>query len=165
MDLFEKFSEINRVDYQKVFSALTDNLSPTFSKTASKEFFEGKLETFLTCLAVSKYLKDNLLADDQKEAGEFFEEMSLRAIYKSLLGNLNYQNLRLLSKEIPNILQRDFKIVDKILESCIEWVDGYAAYMKDNLIFAYDLIWNEYHKLKEISDLLKCIKNCRKKHF
>ena len=147
----KKFSEINRVDYKKIFNLLVENLSPIFEKTASKDFFEGKLEIFLTCLAVSKYLKDNLLADDQKEAGNFFEEISLTAINRTLFCGVDFVEMNLLIAELPKILKLNYSAAKNIRTTCIDMIPK----MLDHYRIYNPHAWKKFVDLKYLLDMLK----------
>jgi len=96
---------------EKVFKALTVELLPGFNEedpleffdnparryeyfnrlanfldNAPQDFFKGKLETYLTCFAVSSYLKENFL---DEYFGELFEEISLNSAVRSLQASIN----------------------------------------------------------------------------
>ena len=74
---------------------------------APAEFFNGKLETFLTCRALAENFGDNMA-----------EEYSLMQIYQllSLASNATYADLQLLISVLPDILPRPFKIVKSIVK-------------------------------------------------
>lgn len=91
------------------------NLSPTFAKNVPSEFFNGKMETFLTCFAVAAYLKENILSET---AGAFLEETSLETVYKTLSTNIQIHDIRLLISVLPNILALDYPVVEDIRKAC-----------------------------------------------
>ncbi len=109
--------KINQINYGKIYGALVNNLAPTFQRNAPKEFFNGKMETFLTCRKLAEYLRGRIL---DEESGKFFEEAALRAIYKTLFTNVSIADIKLLLSEMPNILTRDYPIVKNIVEACIK---------------------------------------------
>ena len=106
-----------KIDYNKVYGALMQNLAPTFVASIPKEFFNNKLENFLVCWKLAGYLRENLL---DKESANFLEESALKAIYKSLFTSMTLADIKLLLSEMPNILTRDYPIVKNIVEACIK---------------------------------------------
>ena len=104
-DIFTSISAHN-VDDEKILATLSKTLLPNFDAdnateffkvqenqlnyfraiadyyiTAPDEFFKDKLETFLTCLNVATYLKQNLLGET---VGKLFEDAALNAICQTL---------------------------------------------------------------------------------
>ena len=82
-----------------------------------KEFFNGKVENFLTCLNLTSYLKGKILDDN---CAYIFEEMSLIALYKSLFAEIQIADVELLLKEMPKILVMPYDVVEKIRTVLIE---------------------------------------------
>lgn len=89
----------NSYTNEKLLSALAMNLSPNLSDTPLG-FYAGKMETFLTCRAVTAYLKENH-ADNV--VVKFFEMASLTSILKSL-DEMSLADAQLLIRELPNFL-------------------------------------------------------------
>ena len=85
---------------ERLFSALSTNLSPHLSKTAPSEFYKDKIETFLTCRAVASYLQTKL---EDNIGVKLFEVASLTAILKSL-DAMCLADAELLIREVPNFL-------------------------------------------------------------
>lgn len=118
---------IKPLDYQKCYNALIINLSPVFAKNPPKEFFVGKMETFLTCRRLAEYLRKNILDEN---AGRFFEESALKAIYGVLDGVLQITELKMLFAELPNILPLNYPVVEDIRKICINVIPQIANFFK-----------------------------------
>ena len=138
------------INYQQLYSALLQNLSPTFVQNVSREFYQGKLETFLTCLKLAEYLREKVL---DKDAVKIFEETALNAIFKSFAGNFSIADLKLLITELPEILQLNYPIVQNIRQNCVQ--------ILPQLINVYRLQsnWSEYMQLNHLLNLLKTFDN------
>ena len=92
------------------------NNIPIFSKNWDRRFFNGKMETFLTCRALAAHLKENVLL---KEWATLIEEVSLNAVQQSLY-SADITNVHLLFSELPNILPLNYPAVENIRKICIE---------------------------------------------
>jgi len=131
----------NRANHGRMLNALVRNLTPDFSKGNLKIFFDNpknrtkyfnelvkfykkappiffdeKLETFLTCLLVSSYLKTNYIGET---TGALFEEASLNAICQTFTTNLSIVDLRLLIAELPRLLLMPYATVNALIEVCL----------------------------------------------
>ena len=141
-DMLKILSGRKRANHGRMLTALVKNLTPDFSKSnlkiffdipknrtkyfndlvkfykkAPPVFFDGKLETFLTCLSVSSYLKKNYLGE---VTGALFEEASLNAICKTFTSNLSITDLRLLIADLPRILSMPYVTVNSFIEVCLQ---------------------------------------------
>ena len=149
-DSIEKFSKLNAISYQKVFQALLNNLVPTFSKDTPKEFLNGKMETFLTCRALSAQLKTQIL---DEAIGNSLEEVSLNAIFKVLTvsENVSIYDILLLLSELPNILSLPYKVVGDIRSACIDIIPSVLHFYRLNRL------WREAAELEYLEKMLKII--------
>ena len=132
---------------EKVFKALTVELLPGFNEedpleffdnparryeyfnrlanfldNAPQDFFKGKLETYLTCFAVSSYLKENFL---DEYFGELFEEISLNSAVRSLQASINAPEVQLLIKTLPKILSTPYPVVSEFIKALKMILPGY----------------------------------------
>jgi len=84
---------------------------------APSEFFIGKLETFLTCRALAEKL-------GTKIGNKTAEEYALVWLYQILNSDniLTYSELQLFLDTLPEILERPFPLVKKILQTFLERV-------------------------------------------
>ena len=148
----EKVSALNKIDYNKNFSALAQNLIPTFTKYVPPEFLQGKLETFLTCRALAVYLKENLL---DETTGKFFEESALNAVYKTITSTvLTLADVFLLIAELPNLLQLKYPVVKNIVEVCLNFIPQLKDLYRDDF---YKL--QNYYALEYVENLLRNFDN------
>ncbi len=138
----------NQINYDRVFNALIRDLSPTFAKNIPIDFFQGKMETFLTCRAVSSYLKENAF---DETAGKFFEEASLNAVCKTLFSTNQLADLRLLFGELPNILALDYPIAEEIRVGCIQILPQVMNFFRVNNL------WKEFMELDYLRRFLEMI--------
>ncbi len=91
-----------------------------FLQSCPDVIFEGDLEKFLTCLSISKYLKENFL---DEETGKLFEEYSLLSLEKVLSNEISTADLQLLMKEMPRLLTLSYPVVYKIRQSVIKIIE------------------------------------------
>ena len=82
----------------------------------SQNIFTGRLHTFLTCWAVSR---DLMSAGLEEQDVSFFEEMSLKCLYKSFSGSVEIWQVQLLLDELPKILSCKYPIVKDIKKAAI----------------------------------------------
>ena len=131
---------------EKVLNALMKNLSPTLLPNAQKNFYEGKLETFLTCRAAASYLKATL-ADDT--LAKFFEEASLKAILKTISSTLSIADAQLLIRELPELLNLSYPAVKDLRGAGLQII----FQLKD--FFHVNNMWKDFVELDYISEILK----------
>ena len=147
-------ASVRQIDYEKLVNALMKTLSPMLKGNVPEEFFDGKLETFLTCLALSTYLKENVLG---KERGEILEELSLKAIYFSMSMNIFSADAELLLNELPNILSLKYPEVKEILKDCPKIIEqlknGYKSLIT-NRTYEFWRNFNDYDNLQRLLEVL-----------
>ena len=113
---------------ERLFNALTKNLSPTLLPTTTPDFYRGKMETFLTCRAVAAYLQKKLT--DETPA-KFFEEAALKAVIKSF-GGMSVADAQLFILELPEILSLPYPAVKDIRQAAINIIPQMTNYMRLN---------------------------------
>ena len=129
-----------RYEYFKVLAKFLDN--------APQDFFNGKLEIYLTCFAVSSYLKENFL---DEYFGGLFEEFSLNAALKSLQVGVVTPEFQLLIKTLPKILATPYPVVNEIRHVCKIILPQFM-----NLFRGYDEgAWKEFVHLDYLLQLLE----------
>ena len=98
---------------KRVFNSLVKNLSPVLAENTAQDFYENKIETFLTCRAVSSYFKEKF---PNNSAGSFLEEVSVAAIAKLLeiSQQMSLSNTKLLTRELPNLLKLPYPVVEEL---------------------------------------------------
>ncbi len=118
--LFEIFSgremPPNFFEDKKLQSKLLKEISANLERRP-RDFFEGNVETFLICLKLSSYLKENF---PDKKIGKIFEEISLKALLVSLHLNISFVDARLVLDELPEILKLKSPLTKNFVEVCIK---------------------------------------------
>ena len=143
---------VKPIDYQRVFNALLQNLLPSFSKNSPQENFAGKMENFLVCRKVAEHVSGSIL---DESVGKLFEEMALKSVYRSFFTTIPFADMRLLLAELPNILTRNYPIVNDIRRACIQMIPQIL-----NLFRVYDAnAWKEFVNLKYLLKMLQGFDN------
>lgn len=132
---------------KRLLNALTENLSPTLKVETPQEFYANKLETFLTCRAVSSYLKTKLKNNSQ---AKFYEEASIKAALKSLVTLASSGDRDLFIRELPELFRLPYPVIGEIY-------DVYIPQMLDFMRFKS--LWRDHVELKFIKDLFKGVAN------
>lgn len=96
---------------ERLLNAVERNLSPTLSANTPPEFYKNKFETFLTCRAVSEYIKDKI-ADDKY--AERLEELSCKAIVKALDISPSVADKRIFMREFPILANVSYPVFNEI---------------------------------------------------
>lgn len=116
---------------------MMDALTKTLSDYADDKISD--LETALTCLAASAYLR-----------GKIYEEASLAAILKSLDG-LKFADTRLLLSELPNLLSLPYPAARELRAASIQIVSQFMNFMREHEQ------WKEFVELDNLRGFLKNI--------
>lgn len=126
--LLPSFDEVDAVEYfksadnqLKYFHGISE-----FYISAPDEFFNGKLETFLTSFNVALRLQKNLL---DETAGKFFVDAALNAIVQTLCTEFSSADAYLFIRELPKILPLSYATVEPLKSICA----GMLESMKDVL--------------------------------
>ena len=178
-------NDIKPVDNEKLLSVLAKTLLPEFNSynaaeffkssenqlkyfrsigefyvSAPDEFFQNKMETFVTCFNVALRLQENFL---DETSGKFFVDAVLNAICQTLCTEITTADARLLIGELPKILPLPYKTVEILMSICVGMLDK----MKESLQNSseekknYDIDENEmatWKKFAEIDYLNKLLK-------
>ncbi len=138
----------NSPDVESLSRALIKNLLPVLLPDTPSDFYADKLETFLTCRALSSYFGTKFNND---KVANFFEELSIKAILKSLT-NLSLADKRLLVRELPNLLKLPYPAVQELRAVSLQIIQQ----MMDELrtIGGYNG-WKDYVELDYMRDFLK----------
>ena len=135
-----------QINFPRIFNALAQNLMTTTVESTPRNFYEGKVENFLTCLHLSGYLRGKLLND---VGAKFFEEMSLNALCNSLKARVSIADILLLIDEIPTILTLNYPAVKEIRDACIQIIPQLMTTYRRN---------NHWQGLTELEYILKLLK-------
>lgn len=139
----------------KYFRAIAE-----FYITAPDEFFQDKLETFVTCFNVASYLKKNLLGET---VGKLFEEAALNAICQTLCTNIAPVDAYLLIRQLPEILQLKYQTVDVLISICAGMIEKMKANLQSSAdekkVAAIDdaemVLWRKFNELDYFEKMLK----------
>ena len=130
-NLLPAFDADNAIEFFKVqenqlnyFRAIAD-----YYITAPDEFFKDKLETFLTCLNVATYLKQNLLGET---VGKLFEDAALNAICQTLCTEIKPVDANLLIRQLPTILAMPYKTVEVLISICAGMIEKMKAALQSS---------------------------------
>ena len=134
---------------ERLFAALTENLSPTLFSNTPPNFYAGKMETFLTCRAVASYLKTKLT---DEALIKIFEEASLKAILRSVSEGVTLADVRLLLSELPNLLSLPYPVITELREACLHTITQMMNVMRLNNR------WKDFVELDYLQRLLKNFK-------
>ena len=130
----------------RLLTALAVNLAPALLPNTPQDFYAGKMETFLTCRAVSAYLKTKL-----KDAtpAEFYEEAALKAILKTLSSGASMADARLLISELPNLLTLPYPVIEELRGTYLNIVQQMLDIMRLNNR------WKDFNDLDYLQRLLQ----------
>lgn len=139
--------DLSRIN-ERLLNALMINLSPTLLPTTPQDFYRGKMETFLTCRAVSSYLQTTL-PDAAKAQAKFFEEASLKAILRSF-GGMTLPDARLFLKELPQLLSLPYPVVKDIRQAAL-----YIIPRIMDMFHLNNVMWKDYVELDYLQNVFK----------
>ena len=180
-DIVKTFAEVKRVDCERLLQTLASTLLTGFKANDIKKYFAdrqtrtqyfnalaqflqvaptnyyyGKLETFLTCLALSSYLRKNFL---DEESGRLFEDFSLKVLCGSLAFGFTMAEWKIFVKELPNILVMPLPSVHILRNALLEIIPRLQ-----NRLRIYDMqAWREFVDLDDLLRMLKVFDSYRYK--
>ena len=118
-----------------------------------QDFFKDKWETYLTCFAVSSYLKENFL---DEYFGELFEEFSLNSLIRSLQVGVSINDVFLMLDAMPKILRLNCPAVKVVCALEIEAINSLTKNLMSTIKKDQDLrFWRLICRLQRSSELLK----------
>ena len=140
-NLFDIAAAKLKLKYENLGNALLKNLLPVLSENVPPEFFDDKMETFLTCFAISKKL--NIAYRNEPLA-----LYSLLAVHKQLLKKNDLADYLLFLNALPDILEYTGSLVDEIRKTCSELIPFLIEYIR----IRYNN-FNRYYYWSKISEL------------
>ena len=160
--LLPSFEEENAVEYFK----LPENQLKYFRAigayyiSAPDEFFQSKMETFLTCFNVALDLQKNLL---DETAGKFFVDATLNAICQTLCTEITTADAGLFLRELPKIMPLPYQTVEVLLSISVGMINKMKVKLKNSSDEKknYDIDENEmvtWRKITELDNLQKLLK-------
>ena len=131
---------------ERLLNALMKNLAPILLPNTPENFYSDKMETFLTCRAVSSYLKSRITNEAQ---AIFFEETSLVAILRTLSAGASFTELQLFLRDLPNFLHLHYPVVEELREAALQMISQMMDVMRVNSM------WKNYSEMDYLRQLLK----------
>ena len=145
----EKYSQPLPFEREKYFKRLEEFLLPAVRQEAD-EFFQGKLETFLTCRALAGILKRNAPKDNR---GKFLEEASLRLVNRTFSTQMTFAEIMMMINALPPILSLPYPVVEEIRQNCISFIRQIMADLHRNSQ------WEEFVEFGNYLELLMAFGN------
>ena len=107
-----KYRDARAKNYQPPKPRSADDLIKALKRNLSTDSYTDKMETFLTCRALSNYLGE-----------KFFEEMALKAIVKAYETSLSTADKGLFDRELPELLKLPYPVVEdlRFVLNSVEW--------------------------------------------
>ena len=135
------FVESDADKFQRIFSALTKNLSAYASGAGAD------LETALTCRAAVENLRGKFPDDERLK---IFSEAAQAAVIKSLDG-LNFSDAQLFLSELPNLLAVKSPVTDELRAAAIQVIGQMMNFMRENEF------WKDFADLDFLRRLIKIL--------
>lgn len=142
----ENLMQSKKINFNRLFNSLAKSMLPTVAKNLPVQFFENKMETFLTCLSLSSYLKEKFMDEN---AAKFFEEAALNAICKTLHTGVRIYDMLMLIADIPRILTLPYSTVSTVNGLCLKILPQIMAnFRRKNR-------WQDFHEMEYVFKMLK----------
>lgn len=141
----ENYTPPKKFERENYFKLLEGILLPAVRSDVPPEFFEGKLEMFLTCRALAGYLKRRYPKDNR---GRFMEESALRCINRTHFTKMTFAEIMLMINSLPQILSLPYPVVEDIRRNCVSFVRQIMGDMHRNLR------WEAFVEMGNYLDLL-----------
>ena len=141
----ENYKPPKAFERESYFKTLEGILLPASRSDVPPEYFEGKLETFLTCRALASILRRAFPHDNR---GAFMEEAALRAINRTHFARTSLAEILMMINSLPPILALPYPIVDEIRKNCMSFVRQLMGDLRMNLR------WEAFVEMGNYFDLL-----------
>lgn len=126
----EQYKPPKNFEREEYFKALEEILLPASRSDVPPEYFEGKMETFLTCRALASVMSRAFPKDNR---GAFMEEAALRAINRTQFSRMSIAEIQMMLNALPPILALSYPIVDSIRKNCMSFVRQIMGDLRRNL--------------------------------
>ena len=145
----DKYSQPLPFEQEKNYKILEEFLLPAV-RQEKDEFFQGKLETFLTCRALAGVLKRNAPKDNR---GKFLEEASLRLVNRTHSTQMTFAEIMMMINALPPILSLPYPVVNEVRQNCISFIRQIMADLHRNSQ------WEEFVEFGNYLELLMAFGN------
>ncbi len=141
----ESYTPPKKFEREDFFRTLEQILLPAVRSDVPQDFFDGKLEMFLTCRSLAGILKRRYPKDNR---GKFMEEAALRCVHRTHFSRMTYAETMLMINSLPPILTLPYPVVDDIRKNCMSFVRQIMNDLKRNMR------WDTFIDLGNYLDLL-----------
>ena len=141
----EGYTPPKKFEREDYFRTLEGILLPAVRSDVPQEFFDGKLEMFLTCRSLAGILKRRYPKDNR---GKFMEEAALRAVHRTHFSRMTYAETMLMINSLPPILALPYPVVEDIRQNCMSFVRQIMNDLKRTMR------WDAFIELGNYLDLL-----------
>lgn len=132
-------------DAEHYYKTLEETLSRAVHDNTPQEYFEDKLETFLTCRALAGMLRRRFPNDKR---GYSLEEAALQAINRAHATPLTLPEVMLTLNALTPILVLPYPVVEDIRKNCIDFVKQLISDLRRNSR------WEPFVEMNDYLDLL-----------
>ena len=141
----ENYTPPKKFEREDFFRTLEQILLPAVRSDVPQDFFDGKLEMFLTCRSLAGILKRRYPKDNR---GKFMEEAALRCVTRTHFSRMTYAETMMMINSLPPILTLPYPVVDDIRKNCMSFVRQIMNDLKRNMR------WDTFVDLGNYLDLL-----------
>lgn len=152
----EQYTPPKKFEREEYFKVLEEILLPASRSDTPAEFFEGKLETFLTCRALAAILRRMSPKDHR---GVFLEESALRAINRANLAKTSLSEVMMMINSLTPILALPYPVVDEIRKNCMNFVRQIMVDLQRNLRWEAFVEMGNYFDLLAVIGAIRTIRN------
>ena len=153
-DFLEKVSKLNKIDFEKIYNLIIQNLVSNITKNMSRTFFQGKLETFLICMHLIEYMRDRI----EPSTVTALEKISLKSIYLTMSNDMRLNEMDLLIAELPKILKFQHSEVKDIISAIVRTIPNMLDVYRIYDAYA----WRKFVQLKYLTEMLNIINDLKK---
>ena len=125
----ESYKPPIKFDGGHYYKLLRETLLPVANPDTPQNFFEGKLETFLTCRALAGMLKRRFPNDTPWQS---LENAALYAINRTQVTRLSLADVMLMINSLPQILALPYPVVDTIRKNCLDFAKQIMNSLRNN---------------------------------
>ena len=141
-------SETETEKILRVTKALTDFIASASAPGVSKNFFEHKLETALTCCGLSAYFREKFPSN--ANYWKIFEQKALQAILESLSSATSFTEAEMFLRDLPNLLKVPYPAeAEAIREAALNLLPTMIDLSR------LSTLWDAYAQFDYLRDILK----------
>ena len=147
-----------RTDSDKMLKQLMNAIDPILKKTMTEDFFYEKMETFLLCLKLTKYLEED--GTLKEETAKNIQTVILYSIIMSVGNQTRFSDYKLLLSELPDILVLNSHGVEKLVDCVVELIPQLKKAVQMTITSTEAMgRWRDFNDLDNLLRMLKAFKN------